>query len=52
MKNPGVMPSAMPRRSARWRIEGFAQWWALEDGKPSFENRKEDVRFEDVLQWD
>lgn len=54
--NGEPLPSGKPVehtiRTTIWLLrEGRAQWWALEDGKPSFENRKEDVAFEGVLTW-
>lgn len=55
--NGEPLPSGQPVehtiRTTIWLLrEGRAQWWALENGKPSFENRKEDVRFENVLTWE
>ena len=32
--------------------QGKAQWWAKEGDTPSFENRKPDVEFNDVLRWE
>lgn len=42
------------RKMAEFRLlrEGRALWWALENGKPSFENRKDDIHYQDVLRWD
>lgn len=50
---PGGTPVEHTIRTAIWLLrEGRAMWWALEAGKPSFENRKPDVEFKDVLRWD
>jgi hypothetical protein len=49
---PGGTPVEHTLRTAIWLLgEGRAQWWAREDGRPSFENRKEDIVFSDVLSW-
>jgi hypothetical protein len=50
---PGGPPIEFTIRTVIWLLrEGRAQWWAKEGEKPSFENRKEDVVFKDVLLWD
>lgn len=55
--NGDPLPSGKPVehtiKTTIWLLrEGIAQWWAIEDGKPSFENRKEDIRFKDVWLWE
>jgi len=48
----GGPPCETTIRTIVWRLaEGVAHWWAWENGKPSFENRKPDVEFSDVLLW-
>lgn len=50
---PGGSPVDHTIRTTIWLLrEGRAMWWAIGDGKPSYENRREDVLFKDVLLWD
>jgi hypothetical protein len=50
---PGGPPCNFTLRTTIWLLrEGRAMWWAKEGDKPSFENRKEDIEFKDVLLWD
>ncbi len=50
---PGGSPLEHTICTTLWLLrEGRAQWWALEGDTPSFENRKEDVIYTDVLRWD
>lgn len=50
---PGGSPVEHTIRTSIWLLrEGRAMWWALEGDTPSFENRKEDIHYKDVLRWD
>jgi len=51
--HPGDFPVEFTLKSSIWLLrEGKAQWWAKEGDTPSFENRKPDVKFNDVLTWE
>ena len=50
---PGGNQLEYTLKTTIWLLrEGRAMWWAKEGDKPSFENRKEDIQFKDVLLWD
>lgn len=50
---PDGPPCEFTLRTAVYLLaEGKARWWAREGGKPSFENRKPDVTFNDVWLWE
>lgn len=50
---PGGQPSEYTLKTSLWLLgEGRAMWWAREGDKPSFENRKPDVTFENVWLWE
>jgi hypothetical protein len=50
---PGGHPSEYTLRTSLWLLrEGKAMWWAREGNKPSFENRKPDVMFQNVWLWE
>jgi len=49
---PDGPPCEHTIRTVIWMLaEGKAAWWAKEGEKPSFENRKPDVIFKNVLLW-
>ena len=50
---PGDPPIEHTIKTTIWLLrEGCAQWWAIDGDTPSFENRREDVPFGNVLVWD
>ncbi len=50
---PGGTPVEHTIRTTIWLLaERKAMWWAWENDKPSFTNRRDDVVFRDVLPWD
>jgi len=50
---PGCPKSEYTIRTSIWLLhEGRAMWWAKEDERPSYENRKPDVTFTNALLWD
>ena len=49
---PGGPAEEFTLRTTIWLLaEGRAMWWAKEDERPSFENRKEDINYSDVCLW-
>ncbi|OGV63676.1 MAG: hypothetical protein A2498_11615 [Lentisphaerae bacterium RIFOXYC12_FULL_60_16] len=49
---PGGPPCEITIRTIIWCLEEKrALWWAWENGKPSFENRKPDVTYSNVWSW-
>jgi hypothetical protein len=51
--HPGDPPVEHTIRTIIWQLrDRRALWWARESEKPSFENRKPDVQFPDVLRWE